>query len=315
MRRLTVLVLFVLSFALAQSLTGTYSLTDPESGQTLTLSLEERPDNTFVGQMGLLGVNLELTGQMTGPGTGVAQFSPVEEQGTALGNVLITVQGDQLSMNFEDTGDVLTMTRDGAVPTPANTPTTDNGSGGDTIITDGEDTIITDEDDTIIDQGEVEYCKEFLADAEAVAEDPDEEAYCKDIIAASEMQVPTTPSNTPTTPTGTTTPTETTAPNPLNPGTANPGTAQNPLTATADKFSGIYRGENIAFTVQFANGQYTGTLEFNGQTYPVQAAAQGEQLAGTFQASGAAFDFVFYPKDTFFTLESGGNSYNLMKQP
>ncbi len=304
MRQLTVFILFVLSFSLAQSLTGNYVFTDPDSGQSITLGLEQAQNNTFVGQLGFLGTSLELTGQVTGPGTGTGEFTPVNDEMTALGKVLIALQGDQLSLTFEDTGDELTLTREGATPLPAD----NSGDGEDTIITDGEDTIITgdedtiitDEGDTVMDEDEVAYCQDFLSDAESVTDDPEEEAYCKEVISASETQTPLSSDTT----TGTTTP------NPLN-----PGTAQNPLTATADAFSGVYRGENIALTVQLANGQYTGTLEFNGQTYPVQGVTQENKLVGTFQANGSPFEFAFYAQDTFFTLESGGQNYNLMKQP
>lgn len=276
------------SFATAQSLAGTYVFTDPESGQSLTLNVEEAPNNTFTGAFAFMGAVLQFKGEVTGPGSGTGEFLPVGNTPSEIGIFTLQLQGEQIVMSFENGGSVVTFTKQGVAPTPA-----DNGSG--------EDTIITGEDDTAIDQAEVDYCKEFLADAEAVAEDPDEEAYCKDIIAASETQVSNPPA-------------ETNSPNPLNPVTPDAGGSQNPLTATADAFSGIYRGDKIALTVQLANGQYTGTLEFNGQSYPVQAAAQGDKLAGTFQASGAVFDFVFYSTDTFFTLESGGQTYNLMKQ-
>jgi hypothetical protein len=303
MRRFVVLMLFVLSVSLAQSLAGTYSLTDPESGQSLTLNVEQPSETTFTGALALMGILVQFSGEVTGAGTGTGEFLPIDGQDTALGTFTLQVQGDQISMTLQDTGDVLTMAREGTAPITAQ-PTGD----GDTIITDGEDTITTDEGDTIItdeggmDDEEVAYCQDFLADAEAVAEDPDEEAYCNDVLngaASSPVQTDSTQQeNNPLN-----------APNPLD-GNA----AQNPLTATPDAFSGTYRGDKIALTVQLANAQYTGTLEFNGQTYPVQAATQGDKLVGTFQASGSPFDFSFYPQETFFVLESGGQKYNLMKQ-
>lgn len=301
MQQLIVFILFVLSFSLAQSLTGNYVFTDPDSKQSITLNLEQRPDNTFSGNLGFLGANLELTGQVTEPGTGTGEFTPINGEMNTLGVIVVTVKGDQLSLTFKDTGEALTLTREGATPLLADTT-----SGEDTIVTDGDDTIVTDEGDTIIgadendifiDEDEVAYCTDFLADAEAVAEDPDEETYCNDVLKTSTS----TPTETQTT---------TPATNPLN-----SGGAQNPLTATSDAFSGVYRGENMGLSLQFADGQYTGTLDFNGQNYPVQGAAQENKLLATFQANGSPFEFVFYPQDTFFTLESGGQKYNLMKQP
>ena len=129
MRQLTVFILFVLSFSLAQSLTGNYVFTDPDSGQSITLGLEQAQNNTFVGQLGFLGTSLELTGQVTGPGTGTGEFTPVNDEMTALGKVLIALQGDQLSLTFEDTGDELTLTREGATPLPAD----NSGDGEDTL--------------------------------------------------------------------------------------------------------------------------------------------------------------------------------------
>jgi hypothetical protein len=307
MRRFPVLAslivaLFVLSVSLAQSLAGAYVFSDPQAGQ-VNLSVEQAPDNTLTGAMSFMGAVLQFKGQVTGAGTGTGEFLPVN--GQTVGGFTLQQQGDQLTMQFEDGGNIIIFAREGTAP--VTTQPTDN-SGGDTIITDGKDTIVTDEGDTIItddggvDEEEVAYCQDFLADAEAVAEDPDEEAYCKDIVnaaASAPVQTDSTQQET----------------NPLN--AANPlggSTAQNPLTATPDAFSGTYRGDKIALTVQLANGQYAGTLEFNTQSYPVQAAAQGDKLVGSFQANGSPFEFSFYPQETFFTLESGGQKYNLMKQ-
>ncbi len=302
MRRLIVLVFLVLSVSLAQSLAGTYVLTDPESGQSLTLNVEQPSETTFTGVLAFAGVVLQFSGQVTGAGVGTGEFSPVAGQDTALGTFTLQVQGDQIAMTMQDTGDILTLSREGTAPV------TTQPSDQNTIITDGEDTIITDGNDTIItnggiDEEEVAYCQDFLADAEMVAQDPDEEAYCNDVLNAAASA-----------PVQTDSPQQETnllnAPNPLG---GNAG--QNPLTATPDAFSGTYRGDKIALTVQLAGGQYTGTLEFNGQNYPVQAAAQADKLVGTFAVGGSPFDFSFYPQETFFTLESGGQIYNLMKQP
>jgi hypothetical protein len=298
-----VLELFVLSASLAQSLAGNYIYSDDQAGQ-VNLSVEQASDNTLTGAMSFMGAVLQFKGQVTGAGTGTGEFLPVN--GQTVGGFTLQQQGDQLMMQFEDGGNIILFTREGTAP--VTTQPTDN-SGGNTIITDGEDTIVTDEGDTIItddggvDEEEVAYCQDFLADAEAVAEDPDEETYCKDVLSAAvSAPVQTDSTQQETNPLN--------VPNPL----GNNG-AQNPLTATPDAFSGTYRGDKIALTVQLASAQYTGTLEFNAQSYPVQAAAQGDKLVGTFQANGSPFEFSFYPQETFFVLESGGQKYNLMKQP
>jgi hypothetical protein len=302
--RLFISLLFVM-FALcfAQSLTGVYSVSD--ATDTITLSVQENPDGTISGQLDFSGQIIGIAGMVSSPG--VATGNLVADDGSeGVFPFRLELNEPQLTFTATDTGEVLVLNREGTEPTDLGTTQPDQDTivtdEGDTIITDGEDTIIEGEGDTIImagDAEEVAYCQDFLADAEAVADDSEEEAYCKEIVAVTQPN--TTQNSNSNNPLGNQTPS---------------GDATNPLTQkTPDAFAGEYRGENIALILQSANGQYTGTLEFNTQTYPVQATLQGEVVTGTFEVSGAAFDFTLTKQPDMFVLESGGQSYSLLKNP
>jgi hypothetical protein len=334
--RLFIALFFLItSLSLAQSLSGTYTFQD-DTGERITLTLEEKADGTFTGSLNFSGMQTPVQGEITGAGTATGNFVQEAGEDTPAFSFTLELKEPQLLFTAADTGDVLTLTRGSAITTttqptePSETTLPDDPKlqecqtflESDEAATDTAkvqecqtyvQTVLGTGDegdegsDIGVDAEELAYCQDFLADAEAVAEDPEEKLYCEDYIKTfGTAQPQTTPTET----------TQTTENNPLtteNP--LNPGGAENPLTTKLDAFSGIYRGENIALTVQLANGQYTGTLDFNGQSYPVQASEQESKLIGTFQVNGSPYDFVFYLQDTFFTLESGGQTYNLMKQP
>lgn len=332
MRLFIALLLVTASFSLAQSFSGTYSARD-ETGETISLTLEQKPDGSLEGNLMLTGMQIAVRGKVTGANTATGEFVPEAGDTNPPYTFTLQLEEPQLLFTDTDTGDVLTLSR-GTAPTTQTQPTedsqtslpddpklqecmtfleSDEAATNQAKVQECQTYIQTvlgssgegDEDsDMGTDPEELAYCQDFLADAEAVADDPEEKAYCEDYV---KTYGATQPQANPTT----------TENNPLNPPVSNSldSKAQNPLTAPADALSGIYRGENIALTLQAANGQYTGTLEFNSQTYPVQAAEQKGKVAGTFQANGSPFDFAFYPQDDFFVLESGGQKYNLMKQP
>jgi hypothetical protein len=121
---------------------------------------------------------------------------------------------------------------------------------------------------------------------------------------------PTT--QTPTTQTPTTQPTNNQQSN-----TQQSNTQQsNPLNPLggADPFVGSFSGDNLTLTLQGANNTYTGEMNFGGQTFPVQATANGTTLTGTFSSGGNTFNFTATLQDTALTLVSDGSTFNLQKQ-
>jgi hypothetical protein len=140
------------------------------------------------------------------------------------------------------------------------------------------------------DAEELAYCQEFLADSAAVADDPDEASYCQSYIATYGNQAITTPTTS---------------------GTAD---SNNPLTSSTNSFAGTFRGNDIALILQ-GDGSYTGTLEFQGKSYPVKASSEGNILKGTFNVNGTDFEFVATLQDMTLTLESGNQSYPMLKDP
>ncbi|MCA9840411.1 MAG: hypothetical protein KC422_26115 [Trueperaceae bacterium] len=103
------------------------------------------------------------------------------------------------------------------------------------------------------------------------------------------------------------------APNPL--ATQAPPNPLNPLSqAAADPYVGTFLGQDISLTLAGSSASYNGELVFNGQAYPVQAAATAEGIAGTFAASGTEFAFTASLNASTLTLLSGGNTFSLQKQ-
>jgi hypothetical protein len=129
-------------------------------------------------------------------------------------------------------------------------------------------------------------------------------AVCQAVIAKTAGTTPNTQTTAPTT--------QTQGNNPLE--QTNNQNAINPLGAAADPLAGSYNGQNISLTLSGA-GTYKGELTFNGQTYPVQATANGPSLTGTFNSSGTNFDFTATLQGTTLTLLSGGSSFTLEKNP
>jgi hypothetical protein len=333
---LFVLTSFVLApFVVAQSFSGTYTLQN-EASESISLTLEEIADGSLEGSIVLGDLQLPIRGKVTGAGTATGEFVPETGDTEPPSTFSLQLKEPQLLFTDTESGEMLTLTR-GTAPTTQTTQTQPTQEPKATLPNDPKlqecitfldsdeaatdaakveecqtyiQTVLgpggTDNDGgetTGLDAKELAYCQEFLADAEAVAEDPEEKSYCEEYVKTYGTQTnPTTPTTTETNPLNAQNPLSTNAP-------------ENPLTTKLDAFSGVYRGENIGLTLQLADGQYSGTLEFNGQTYPVQGAEQESKLVGSFQVNGSPFEFVFYLQDTFFTLESGGQKYNLMKQP
>ena len=324
------ILLFCLFFSvsLAQNLTGTYTMSDP-SGSSMTLKLIENPDKTLNGNLIFGDATVVLTGNNTGPGMASA-FLQDEDTGNAFGFTLHLVE-PQITLKANDTGDEIILSRESAeVPTLvqvttgvqtegtlANDPKLeeclkfleDEQAASDPQKVEGCQTYINsvlgsstgDLSEEDFDPEELAYCREFLADATAVAEDPDEVTYCQDYINTygNQNNGNQNDTNQPSSPE----PSEEAQSNPLD------------TSATiSDPFSGTFRGNDIALTLQ-GNGQYTGTLEFKGQSYPVQASSQGNILTGTFESNSSSFEFSATLQDTTLTLESAGQSYPMLKDP
>ena len=107
------------------------------------------------------------------------------------------------------------------------------------------------------------------------------------------------------------------AANPLDPTPAtepeNPLAPLNPL-APNDPFVGTFSDERLILTLQGSNGQYSGELTFNNQTFPVGAQGSGNTLSGTFQSDGASFDFTATVEDEVLTFTTDNTTYVLPKQ-
>ena len=101
-------------------------------------------------------------------------------------------------------------------------------------------------------------------------------------------------------------------------GGANPlGSSQaaNPLGgASPDPFAGTYSNDTLTLTLEGASGTYTGTMGLSGQTFPVQATADGNALSGTFSSQGATFAFTATLDGTTLQLTSDGNTFTLTKE-
>lgn len=94
---------------------------------------------------------------------------------------------------------------------------------------------------------------------------------------------------------------------------AEPSPPANPLAQkAADPWAGQASGDGLTLTLERAGAGYTGTLVLDGQSFPLTAAAKGEQLEGVFTSGGAEFAFVVTRDEAGRrVLESGGTRYTL----
>jgi hypothetical protein len=313
----TLLLWLFFSLSLAQSFTGTYAVNDPASGTVFNLKLIENPDQTLTGNFLFDTTPTMISGKVTS--LGMAEAIMQDETGGSFAFSL-QLNEPQIILKATDTGDEIALTRESSeVPeliqievssqpnedTSANEPFSDDPKFNEcmTLLEDkSSDTqkvadcqaYIESVMDQSIEEGtgsedefdpeELAYCQEFLADSEAVAEDPDEASYCQSYITTFGQQTPQS--------------------------TAEPIFTTSPL----ETFAGTFRGQDIALTLQ-GDGDYTGTLEFKGQSYPVKATAEGNNLKGTFNVNGTSFDFTAILEDTTLTLESAGEQYPMLKDP
>lgn len=98
-----------------------------------------------------------------------------------------------------------------------------------------------------------------------------------------------------------------------------PAQGSNPLAAggaqgAGDPFAGTFTGEGMSLVLQGSQGGYTGSLSFQGQSFPVQATAQGGQLQGVFTAGGQQYAFQAAVQGANMTFVTDGNRYPLARQ-
>ncbi|NOY22706.1 MAG: hypothetical protein GXO70_04220 [Acidobacteria bacterium] len=92
--------------------------------------------------------------------------------------------------------------------------------------------------------------------------------------------------------------------------------AGNPLAkrTASDPLSGTYSGGGLKLTLNGSGGSYTGTLIYNGTSYPVSASGSGNQLKGVFRGSSDQFPFSGSLQGNTLAFLTGGTSYRLTKQ-
>jgi hypothetical protein len=80
----------------------------------------------------------------------------------------------------------------------------------------------------------------------------------------------------------------------------------------ASDFTGRFIGPGIQ--LELSGEPLSGTLIFQGQSYPVTATENGEVLSGSFQAGDNSYAFTATLQGELLTLVSGGNSYSLQRE-
>lgn len=301
------------SLSLAQSFTGTYSVTDSTSGLTLKLKIIENPDQSLSGNFFFDTTPVMVSGKVTA--SGQANATLLDESGGFA--FTLTLTEPQIILKASDTGDEIVLTRESSdapelLQIDVSAPSTSEQQAQVTDTTFSDDSrfqeclaVIEDESsnpqkvsecqtyiNSVLSQSNIEegigtedafdpeelsYCQEFLADAAAAKEDPDEASYCQSYVEKFATQT-------------------------------------NGSTTTPTTFAGTFRGQDIALILQ-GEGPYTGTLEFQGKSYPVKASAQKNMLKGTFEVNGTNFEFTARLDGTALTLESGGQRYPMLKAP
>ena len=87
---------------------------------------------------------------------------------------------------------------------------------------------------------------------------------------------------------------------------------QSPL--AADRFAGVFQGEKLRVELKSVGGQYTGTIQLQGDAFPLIAKRQGNGIQGTFQTQGQSFAFQATLDDDTLTLTSDNTPYKLQRE-
>jgi hypothetical protein len=97
-------------------------------------------------------------------------------------------------------------------------------------------------------------------------------------------------------------------------GGAHHGAAEPAAGPTTDPYLGSFRDAQIAVVLEGGSGNYGGHIEANGQRYPVQLEAWGQELVGSFQAGQDRFDVRIALQGETLVVRTGGATYHLARQ-
>ncbi|MGE5610653.1 MAG: PDZ domain-containing protein [Bacillota bacterium] len=78
-------------------------------------------------------------------------------------------------------------------------------------------------------------------------------------------------------------------------------------------YAGTFRGDELVVKIEAKGGEYVGSIEKGGQTFPLKATQAGGKLQGTFDSQGETFEFTASLEGQLLKLQSGGASYVLKK--
>jgi hypothetical protein len=88
--------------------------------------------------------------------------------------------------------------------------------------------------------------------------------------------------------------------------------ADNPLAKKpGSPFAGTYSGQGVTLQI---NADNTGSLTFEGKTYPVTGKSDNAGFAGTFAVGQEKYDLQLVPDGKAMKLTTGGTTYALVKQ-
>ena len=87
-----------------------------------------------------------------------------------------------------------------------------------------------------------------------------------------------------------------------------------PPLCAQDALNGVWSDGALTLRLEGADGDYAGTIEFEGQTYPTTASYDGASLDGSFESEGDEFYYqARFDGDTL-VFETGGATYRLAKE-
>jgi len=82
----------------------------------------------------------------------------------------------------------------------------------------------------------------------------------------------------------------------------------------AANYSGTFKNDELAVTLDGDKGQYSGVIESGGRKFPLTASEKDGKLEGSFESAGHNFDFTATLSGHTMTLVSGATTYVLKKQ-
>ena len=91
------------------------------------------------------------------------------------------------------------------------------------------------------------------------------------------------------------------------------GLSQNPLAQSDDLFSGTYTGDTFNLSLEKFPEGYTGSIDFNGQVFPVVSQASGTALTGYFISGNDHFEIAATLTGENLNFSTGGTNYTLTK--